>query len=66
MYSTHFIGGGLHTSVGTNSVRIFVFGFFGNVREVRSSVLENKLDVRIVRNRIKVRANISELVAHPG
>ena len=38
------------TSVGTNSVRSSVFGFFGDVREVRSSVLETELDVRIVRS----------------
>ena len=37
-----------------------VFGFFG---EVRSSVLETELDVRMVR--FKVRAIIYELVAHP-
>ena len=37
-------------SVGTNSVRSSVFGFFGDVREVRSSVLETELDVRIVRS----------------
>ena len=42
-------------SVGTNSVRSSVFGFFGDVRKVRCSVFETELDVRV-----KVRPNFSE------
>ena len=36
-------------SVGTNSVWSSVVGFFRDAREVRSSVLQTKLDVWIVR-----------------